>query len=172
MELAMNQKRNLFVFFCLSMLLVGSGDSPKIMFRDMTTCLIELGDFLYLIPDDQENPEAVEDVAEGVYKNKLLRLKERYAKVKDRLQMLSQGDKDLKAEAKEAWAEASKEDKIAAVYVTGAVQRLDRIARKLQGGQAGDISKRFPFLAKCLKAQELLPPPSIGFLMPIPKPPQ
>ena len=87
----MHRRSYLFVMFCLTLVVIGCGDTPQIKLRDTITTWNEVLDTLYEIPDD---PDTAEEVAGQLLKGKLKALKEKNDEVKKRLQLFQKADKD------------------------------------------------------------------------------
>jgi hypothetical protein len=163
----MKRQRCLLTFCCLAVILSGCGDSPSVIIRDSITVLTELADVRYLISDDLESAE---DSAQANY-TRIMRLKEKWTEVKKRIEGLAKLDKDRHEEAWEALAEAAPRAKLALQYDGGSKVRLRGILNKLamevrekEGPQVAiDEAKRWPFLFKSWKADEMFTgPTSIG----------
>ena len=105
----MPSRRSLLALFCVTAL-VGCGDTPHTVLRDVVTSMNELADFAGLIPD---NNETAEEVAEAVYKTKMMQLKTKWEGSGSSLQDFSLFDKEKKREADEAVEQLKDESRMA-----------------------------------------------------------
>jgi hypothetical protein len=113
----MNERRTLFVLCCLTLGLLGCGDSPRVMLRDTITTWNELADMMSTIPGD--NPEAAEAAAEAIVKGPLARLKKRWEGISKRLEKFSKLDKEGKKDLDEAVKDLAEDAKHTIIRLAG-----------------------------------------------------
>jgi len=170
----MNQRRLLPLLLCLTLALLGCGDSPRAILREGIATWNELADLLARIPDD----DTADQVAAELYKNHIDPLKKRFdTDLRKRVDAFGKLDKDgkkdldvavgdLKEDAAfaisrlEALVGGTKywppDDKKKLVQVRG---RLTEIMKKLAAKRLETKS-----LAECVKAVE-------AFAVKLPDPP-
>jgi hypothetical protein len=114
---------------CLTLIILGCGDTPHVILRDTITTWNEAADTLYEIPDD---PDTAEEFAGQLVKTRLKALKEKYDAVKKRAMRVQKADKDERAAWNEAFLELGEEARYSASRLAGPVQRLRMIIAKVQ----------------------------------------
>jgi len=124
----MHRRTCLFAMACLTFIILGCGDTPRVILRDAITTWNEAIDTLYEIPDD---PDTAEEVAGQLLKRRLKALKEKFEEVKKRTQRFQKADKDERAAINEAITDLSEEAKFTLGRLPG-LQRLQAIKAKVQ----------------------------------------
>ncbi|MCI0456521.1 MAG: hypothetical protein L0Z62_06015 [Gemmataceae bacterium] len=154
----MNQRRFQSCLFCLALVALGCGDSPYRIRRDSITAYNEMCDAVSKIPDD----ETAEQVAEGIQRDYMVPLKDKFESIKKRFDTLQKAttSKKEKEEAEAAMKELDKEKELVITrYLKhfGPSGRLQQIRAKLvqaeeaRTGKRVDLEKSFPALTKCIK---------------------
>jgi len=124
----MHRRTYLFAMSCLTLVILGCGDTPHVILRDAITTWNEALDTLYEIPDD---PDTAEEVAGQLLKRRLKALKEKMDEIKKRAQRFQKADKDERAAINEAISDLSEEAKFTLGRFPG-LQRLQAIKEKVR----------------------------------------
>ncbi len=112
----MNQRRSLCLFFCLTLVALGCGDSPHKVMRDTVTTWNELADLLVQIPDD---PETADDYAQVLLKGKMDELKKKWEIVNKRTEQFGKYGKEEKKELENAIEDLKSEAKYSLARLAG-----------------------------------------------------
>ena len=151
----MRRHNHLLAFFCLTLALLGCGDTPPVVFRDAITTWNELADTVAEIPDD---PETAEEVAGTLVKTRLDVLEKKWKEVQKRVGKIQKGEK----EERESGNETIKDMKDNAEFTMGRLAtqfggsvnnlapvegRLRKIIAKVHQAKPGQAT---PNLDKCL----------------------
>jgi hypothetical protein len=124
----MHRRRYLWAVGCLTLIILGCGDTPHVVLRDVATSWNELADLLYEIPDD---PDTAEEVAGRLLKRELKALKVKFEEVKKRVQNFQKADKEQSVAVNAAIEDLREEGRFAGARVA-AQGRLRAIIAKVQ----------------------------------------
>ena len=124
----MHRRTYLFAMSCLTFVILGCGDTPRVILRDTVTSWNELTDTLYEIPDD---PDTAEEVAGQLLKRRIKALKEKFDEIKKRTQKFQKADKDERPAVNEAMEDLHEEARFAGTRLA-AQGRLRAIIAKVQ----------------------------------------
>jgi hypothetical protein len=152
----MRRRNHLLAFFCLTLVVLGCGDTPHVILRDAITTWNELADTVAEIPDD---PERAEEVAAELVKTRLDVLSKKWKdSIQKRVSTFQKADKDQRVGVNAAVADLKDNAEFTmgrlasqfggsaknAAMVEG---RLRRIIAKVHAARPGQGT---PNLEKCL----------------------
>ncbi len=141
----MHRRRYLFAVFCVMVTILGCGDTPRVVLRDVLTTWNELADLMYTIPDD---PETAEEFAGDLIKKKLEPLKKKWEAVEKRVGKLQKLEKEQREELEEYVVDRREEAEFTLARLSGLASAQGRLRSIMAKVQA--TGKQTPNLQSCL----------------------